>query len=206
MKEAKKKAIAEFPRRLRFEPPLRHIPRAASAPPSPSGSQALPPHCFPGVPGAHAQPPPPPGSRESRGGKPKSPGRLAFQQPLFLAGLGTGEGGWPVPGGFPWGLEASARLLVMGGGPGRRAPRIKNKSQAIKDLPGRGTASGPGLGTRCGCRLRPSVPTLGAPAGRAHRPRVQTVSRPTPRTRDPSGARAASCPPPPYLRGPGRGR
>lgn len=127
MKEAKKKAIAEFPRRLRFVPPLRHIPRAASAPPSPSGSPALPPHCFPGVPGAHAQPPPPPGSRESRGGKPKSPGRLAFQQPLFLAGLGTGEGGWPVPGGFPWGLEASARLLVKGGGPGRPVLKIKTK-------------------------------------------------------------------------------
>lgn len=89
----------------------------------------------------------------------------------------------------------------------RREVAICAGRSVLKKPYQRGASAGPGLRAGSECQVRPSVPNPGAPATKHTGPGLRPVSRPTAEdlgTR--ARAPAASCPPPPYLWGPGRGR
>lgn len=205
MKQGKKKTIAEFPGC--FMPLLRHH-YSATTQVRPSPSQEVKPSqgiVWPGSLFNTQSLPPSLHLGKPQGREPKRQERTWFRgpppTPLLLTGVEKGEGSLP----FAWmgslGAEASPRPLSTGGGHLRQALGTKKPYRGEGPPPAQD--SGPRSGVRCG----PQLPTLGAPETTTQRPRVETSLPPDrrgPKTR--AGARAASCPPPPYLRGPGWGR
>lgn len=208
MKEGKKKAGTNSPADFQASAPSH--PRADDSGPATSlpGGEALPGHCLAGVPIYHSDRlhhPCTGTSQSPRAASPQAGRGLGFQdlhRHRLTNWCRRGKGSLAWLGWILQGSATSLRPVSKGGGHLRQACVLKEPYQG-EGPPSRALDSEPGPGVRCG----PQFPTLGAPSTTAHRPQTETDLPPDrrgPGTR--AGARAASCPPSPYLRGPRRTR